>query len=145
MGLPAGQQRVLDAIEDALRAGEPRLATMYSIFGRLTRSESRPAREQLPYASGWRSWPARLRHALAPRRLLRSLRHTCQPARGRRRVLVSRLLVLGQLMAVLAVVGLLVGLGSSMTPAACATRLQTGGGVVPSRPASCAGQVSLGT
>src|ERR1700733_10351684 len=61
MGLPAGQQRVLDTIEEALGTADPRLATMYAIFTRLTGNEARPYREQLPFARGWRSWPTRMR------------------------------------------------------------------------------------
>jgi hypothetical protein len=39
MALPACQQRALDRIEGALRASEPRLASMYAIFGRLNAGE----------------------------------------------------------------------------------------------------------
>jgi hypothetical protein len=39
MSLPAAQQRVLDGIEGALRASEPRLTSMYTIFARLNASE----------------------------------------------------------------------------------------------------------
>jgi hypothetical protein len=35
MSLPAAQQRVLDRMEGALRASEPRLISMYAIFARL--------------------------------------------------------------------------------------------------------------
>jgi hypothetical protein len=134
MGLPASQQRVLEAIEDSLRACEPQLASMYAIFTGLTRGEPRPSREQLPdHGRGPRSWPVRIRLAMAqrqararqlprpagpgtPRPLMRR-----QTARGPRRPLL-RLLFIGQLMAILAVLGVLIGLGSSMTPAACTTR-----------------------
>jgi hypothetical protein len=37
--LPVAQQRVLDGIEGALRASEPKLASMFSIFGRLNADE----------------------------------------------------------------------------------------------------------
>jgi hypothetical protein len=40
MSLPACQQRALDRMEGALRASEPHLASMYTMFGRLTASES---------------------------------------------------------------------------------------------------------
>jgi hypothetical protein len=39
MALPACQQRALDRMEGALRASEPHLASMYSIFGRLNAGE----------------------------------------------------------------------------------------------------------
>jgi len=39
MSLPACQQRALDRMEGALRASEPRLASMYMIFGRLNAGE----------------------------------------------------------------------------------------------------------
>src|SRR6185312_6742677 len=39
MALPACQQRALDRMEGALRASEPRLASMYTIFGRLNAGE----------------------------------------------------------------------------------------------------------
>ena len=39
MSLPARQQRALDRMEGALRASEPRLASMYAIFGRLNAGE----------------------------------------------------------------------------------------------------------
>ena len=39
MALPACQQRALDRMEGALRASEPHLASMYTIFGRLSANE----------------------------------------------------------------------------------------------------------
>jgi len=39
MSLPACQQRALDRMEGALRASEPHLASMYTIFGRLNVGE----------------------------------------------------------------------------------------------------------
>jgi hypothetical protein len=39
MSLPAGQQRVLDRMEGALRASEPRLTSMYAIFSQLNAGE----------------------------------------------------------------------------------------------------------
>jgi hypothetical protein len=59
MTLPATQQRILDRIEDHLRASEPRLAAMFGIFARLTASELPPFREQLPIG-GLRSWSGRV-------------------------------------------------------------------------------------
>jgi hypothetical protein len=39
MSLPARQQRVIDNMEGALRAGEPHLASMFSVFARLNQDE----------------------------------------------------------------------------------------------------------
>jgi hypothetical protein len=47
MSLPACQERILSGIEDALRKGEPRLASRFAIFTRLTRDEELPRTEQL--------------------------------------------------------------------------------------------------
>jgi hypothetical protein len=47
MSLPAWQERILSGIEDALRKGEPRLASRFAIFSRLTRGEELPRTEQL--------------------------------------------------------------------------------------------------
>lgn len=155
MGLPAGQQRVLESIEDGLRAAEPKLASMYAIFSGLTRGEARPAREQLPDRRGPRSWPDAIRRARALRRArARRLRRQSpegaaplmRPAAARaprpRRPL-ARVLFIGQLMAILAVLGVLIGLGSSMAPAACTTRAGIGAAAAHSRvtPAVCRGGI----
>jgi hypothetical protein len=47
MGLPARQQRLLDDIESAIEAREPRMAAMFAIFTRLTRGEGLPSVERL--------------------------------------------------------------------------------------------------
>lgn len=47
MGLPARQRRALDRIEDSLEGSDPRLAKMFAIFGRLTRDEEMPRKEEL--------------------------------------------------------------------------------------------------
>ena len=39
MGLPASQRKILERIENALRGSDPRLASLFSIFTRLTREE----------------------------------------------------------------------------------------------------------
>jgi hypothetical protein len=64
MGLPACQQRSLDKIAGALLARDPKLASLFSIFTRLTRQEPMPSREKLD-GSG------RLRRALRALRWLR--------------------------------------------------------------------------
>ncbi len=132
MGLPVGQQRVLDSIEEALGTAEPRLAAMYAIFTRLTGNEARPHREQLSSARGWRAWPTRLRHARVGRH---GRGGRCRPqsepaglmavrrtgARGARPF--PRLLMLGQSMAILAILGLVIGVTATMRPAACTSAL----------------------
>jgi len=53
MSLPASQQHTLDAIDDRLRHGDPRLARMFAVFTRLTRQEGMPAAETLPARQWW--------------------------------------------------------------------------------------------
>jgi hypothetical protein len=69
MSLPASQQHALDAIDDGLRHGDPRLARMFAVFTRLTGQESMPARETLPP----RQWWATARRRAGPRGSQRSL------------------------------------------------------------------------
>jgi hypothetical protein len=61
MTLPRRQERLLRHAGHALRQSDPDLASMLSIFARLTAAEGMPAREQLlPYRTGaWRAlrWP----------------------------------------------------------------------------------------
>jgi hypothetical protein len=47
MSLPAGQQKILDRIEAALRDSDPRLMALFVMFGRLTRDEEMPRVEEL--------------------------------------------------------------------------------------------------
>jgi hypothetical protein len=67
MGLPACQERVLSGIEDALRQGEPHLASRFAIFTRLASGEELPRTEQLVSESWPQRWlkSARLRAVLA--------------------------------------------------------------------------------
>jgi hypothetical protein len=53
MTLPAGQQQTLDDIAGTLQARDPRLASMFSIFTRLTRHEPMPRAEELAPVSLW--------------------------------------------------------------------------------------------
>jgi hypothetical protein len=53
MSLPACQQRVLDRMEDALRASEPHLTSMYSIFSRLNTGEPVRAEQLVRKQLGW--------------------------------------------------------------------------------------------
>lgn len=48
MSLPARQQRVLDAMESALEACEPRMKGMFEIFTRLTKGDGPTRAERLP-------------------------------------------------------------------------------------------------
>ncbi|HEY5988866.1 MAG TPA: hypothetical protein VIV12_21170 [Streptosporangiaceae bacterium] len=47
MGLPAGQQRILEKIEVKLTQADPRLNSLFAIFTRLTHTEAMPWIEQL--------------------------------------------------------------------------------------------------
>jgi hypothetical protein len=47
MGLPTGQQRVLERIEGRLAESDPRLVSLFTIFTRLTRAENMPWIEQV--------------------------------------------------------------------------------------------------
>lgn len=47
MSLPTGQQRVLERIEGKLAESDPRLASLFSLFTRLTRAEKMPWIEQV--------------------------------------------------------------------------------------------------
>jgi hypothetical protein len=49
MGLPARQRRRLDGIEDKLCRSDPRLAAMFTMFGRLTGDEEMPRIEELAH------------------------------------------------------------------------------------------------
>jgi hypothetical protein len=51
MGLPAGQQRILDGIAEALGLSEPRLESMFAIFTRLAKDDPPPRRERLAATS----------------------------------------------------------------------------------------------
>jgi hypothetical protein len=53
MSLPASQQRVLDRIEETLKRREPRLASMFAIFTRLTVHEEVPRTEALVPVPWW--------------------------------------------------------------------------------------------
>ena len=81
MGLPASQRRVLEEIEHALRASDPRFASLFAIFGRLTRDEDMPRIEELRH----RVVVAvlRLRLVLAASRPRRVRRRVPRPPRQR--------------------------------------------------------------
>jgi hypothetical protein len=97
MSLPACQERILRGMESALRKGEPRLASRFAIFTRLTRDEELPRTEQLVP----RPWPWRLldRGRARPRRPRRgggtAARASGRPAvRLRAVILVPALLIM---------------------------------------------------
>jgi hypothetical protein len=52
MGLPVGQQKNLDKIESSLRASDPRLASLFTVFTRLSQDEEMPALEQMRASAG---------------------------------------------------------------------------------------------
>lgn len=56
MGLPAGQERILSGIENALRQGEPHLVSRFGIFTRLAGGEELPRTEQLIVEPWPRRW-----------------------------------------------------------------------------------------
>jgi hypothetical protein len=47
MGLPASQRKILERIENALCGSDPRLASLFSIFTRLTHDEEMPRIEEI--------------------------------------------------------------------------------------------------
>jgi hypothetical protein len=65
MGLPARQRRILERTEGALRRSDPKLAMLFSTFGRLTQDEAMPCREAVKHG---------IARALACLRGLRSVR-----------------------------------------------------------------------
>jgi hypothetical protein len=69
MGLPARQRRRLENIEHKLRSSDPRLAAMFSIFGRLTRDEDMPRIEELRHRAAMLALRTRLWLAAAGSRL----------------------------------------------------------------------------
>ncbi len=109
MSLPAGQQRVLDDIEDALRASEPRLHSMYAMFTRLTNNEMRPRREEL---SAGRFRLGRLRHRLSVRVAINAITPRAWGP-------VPRALLLAQFITILAALGVLIGLTAHTVRGAC--------------------------
>jgi hypothetical protein len=129
MSLPACQERILSGIEDALRKGEPRLASRFAIFSRLTRGEELPGTEQLtpqPWlrralASAGRAW-----RFLFPRPQSRGMAAMRPAARLRAAVVLPVLLII---MASAAVVTAVAGTHSCaptpLRPAVTQTRWAT--------------------
>jgi hypothetical protein len=93
MSLPACQERILGGIERALRTAEPRLASRFAMFTRLTRDEELPSIEQL-VPPPWRPWRWLTRAGTAgcdPSQRSRPGNGT--PARARRAVRLRRAVV----------------------------------------------------
>lgn len=63
MSLPASQQRVLDSMENRLRAGEPHLASMFGIFAGLNAGEP-VSTERLAAGRRWRRPPGAALYAV---------------------------------------------------------------------------------
>jgi hypothetical protein len=53
MGLPAGQQRILEKIDVKLTESDPRLHSLFAIFTRLTHTEAMPWIEQVKARPLW--------------------------------------------------------------------------------------------
>jgi hypothetical protein len=93
MSLPACQERILSGIERALRTAEPRLASRFAMFTRLTRDEELPCIEQL-VPQPWRPWRSLTRPGTAGRvPSQRSRPGKGTPAWARRAVRLRRVVV----------------------------------------------------
>jgi hypothetical protein len=109
LSLPAAQERALDSIAEALRSSEPRLASMFAIFTRLTQNETRPRWEQLlPANPAWLLWLTTLMRRLPGG----------QTKRGRRRWL--QMVVLTQVAIAVGLVLALTGISPHGSPACSA-------------------------
>jgi hypothetical protein len=53
VSLPSYQQSLLDGMDRALEARDPRLASMFAIFARLTRDEGPPLHERMTRGPNW--------------------------------------------------------------------------------------------
>jgi len=108
MSLPACQERILSGIESALRACEPRLASRFAIFTRLTSGEELPRTEQLvpqPWlrralASAGRAWRLLFPRARPPGRA--AMRAPARPAARLRSVAVLPVLLIAMASATVA-------------------------------------------
>lgn len=127
MSLPACQQRVLDTIENVLQKREPRLASMFAMFTRLTRGEGLPRTERLE-ATPWWVWRRRWR----PRRAggsPRARRSPGWPAAAPSMLIIPALILL----TVSAVFLVMTSLSATCAPAAS----RPGVAASHSHPASC--------
>lgn len=53
VSLPSYQQSLLDGMDRALESRDPRLASMFAIFARLTRDEALPSHERMARGPNW--------------------------------------------------------------------------------------------
>ncbi len=107
MSLPPAEERVLDAMAEALRASEPRLASMFAMFSRLTKNEAAPCREQIT---------GRGRFALNLRR--GAGKAAPEPRQPSRRFWLH-VLVASPIAVALTVIGLVAGLGTHSSVPPC--------------------------
>jgi hypothetical protein len=128
MSLPASEQRTLDGIAGALRVSEPRLASMFSMFSKLSKDDRPPLREQV--SPGQLRW-ARLRHRLGHPAHRRRLTSSAQ-ARGR-----HWLLIFSHVAGAAVLLGLLVVVLNSTAHASCSAAGGLAAGLMPSRAMSC--------
>ena len=104
MGLPTCQQRALDVIESTLQRREPRLASMFSMFARLTTNEIPPRTERLDTPPWW---------ALRRRR---RLRRPGRPHHESRRTAMMRVSLLVPLAAMVIATAVYLGMSPSRFP-----------------------------
>jgi hypothetical protein len=133
MSLPASEQRALDGIAGALRASEPRLASMFAMFTNLTKNERTPLREQL--SAGRLRWARMTRPFRYRSRHRRAARAQAAQARRRR----MRLLIISPIAAAAVLLGVLIGLGMISLPARaeCGGVVKAVAGLMPDQAPSC--------
>lgn len=146
MSLPACQERILSRMETALKACEPRLASRFAIFARLTRDEALPRTEQLLPQSWLQRVLASIGQAwrfLFPRsrsRGIAAMRAPGRPATRLRAVVVLPvlLIIMASATVVTAIAGTHPCTAAPHRPAATQTRWATcaAGGVVVQGPHS---------
>jgi hypothetical protein len=128
MSLPACQERMLSGIADALRKGEPRLASIFAIFSRLTRDEALPRTEQLTPQPWLRRMLARAGRAwrfFYPPPPPRGIAATRPTARLRAAVVLPVLLIIMASATVVAAIGGTPSCTPAHRPAAIQTRWAT--------------------
>jgi hypothetical protein len=146
MSLPTGEQQILDRIADSLRASEPRLASMFAIFGRLVKNEGPPLRERIPVPgpfpglAGLRRRPrsTNSRNARARSTSLRSAGLRSAGLRGDRRIW-QLVFVVANLVAAVVIVSVLIALNSHQARS-CPQHPQTSAPVFESRSVYCPAQ-----
>jgi hypothetical protein len=127
MSLPVSEQRALDRIACGLRASEPRLASMFAMFSKLSKDDRPPLQEQLS--------PGRLRWARLTTRLRHPARHR-GPGRAQARHRRLRLLICSHIAAAAVLLGVLIVVLNS-AHAGCGVTSGFGAGLMPDRAMSC--------